>query len=267
MRTITLIVEGPVSVIGCTTKEKIYEDNANRAILIYLDGSKEQDERVMTYQKHLRANLIDTHTEKLLQEKLQNMQRILEPIKVVNPYAPIIYIPKEDFKPRRTLPLLLGFIEAITFYHQYQREQKADPQTGEIYIETTLKDIAAANQLMKEILLRKSDELTGACRNYLENIKAYLDHQGKTQFANREIRQALRVNESNQKRWTIALHNNHYLKRIKGTQNKGYQYEIVSYQEFRKLKEQIGNVLDETLETLRNAKHSPITGRKKQCYE
>ncbi|MBL1231548.1 MAG: hypothetical protein COA31_002405, partial [Flavobacteriales bacterium] len=104
MRTITLVVEGPVSVIGCTTKEKIYEDNANRAILIYLDGSKEQDDRIMTYQKNLRANLIDTHTEKQLQEKLQNMQRVLEPIKVVNPYAPIIDIPKEDFKPRRTLP-------------------------------------------------------------------------------------------------------------------------------------------------------------------
>ncbi len=35
LRTVTLIVEGPVSVIGCTTRERIYEDNANRAILIY----------------------------------------------------------------------------------------------------------------------------------------------------------------------------------------------------------------------------------------
>ena len=33
LRTITLVVEGPVSVIGCTTKERIYEDNANRSIL------------------------------------------------------------------------------------------------------------------------------------------------------------------------------------------------------------------------------------------
>lgn len=108
MRTITLIVEGPVSVIGCTTREKIYEDNANRSILIYLDGSEEQDLRIMNYQKNLRANLIDTTTEKQIQIKLENMQRVLEPIKVVNPYAPLINIPQEDFKPRRTLPLLLG---------------------------------------------------------------------------------------------------------------------------------------------------------------
>ena len=99
MRTITLIVEGPVSVIGCTTREKIYEDNANRAILIYLDGSKEQDKRIMDYQKNLRANLIDTHKEKSLQDKLQNMQCVLEPIKVVNPYAPLIDIPKKTLNP------------------------------------------------------------------------------------------------------------------------------------------------------------------------
>ena len=34
-RTITLKVEGPVCVAGCTTKESLYEDNANRSFLIY----------------------------------------------------------------------------------------------------------------------------------------------------------------------------------------------------------------------------------------
>jgi len=45
-RTIHLIVEGPVCVSGCTTQEQIYEDNANRSFLIYLDESNEQDKRV-----------------------------------------------------------------------------------------------------------------------------------------------------------------------------------------------------------------------------
>lgn len=46
LRTRTVIVEGPVCVIGSTTKETIYEDNANRSIMIHLDDSKEQDARV-----------------------------------------------------------------------------------------------------------------------------------------------------------------------------------------------------------------------------
>ncbi len=36
-RTVSLVVEGPVSVAGCTTKESLYEDNANRSFLIYID--------------------------------------------------------------------------------------------------------------------------------------------------------------------------------------------------------------------------------------
>jgi predicted transcriptional regulator len=42
-KTIHLKVYGPVCIAGCTTKESIYEDNANRCFLIYLDESDEQD--------------------------------------------------------------------------------------------------------------------------------------------------------------------------------------------------------------------------------
>lgn len=263
-KTMHLVVEGPVSVSGCTTQEQIYEDNANRSFLIYLDESKEQDNKIMEYQRKLSAGTINVEEEQQAAELLRNTQRILEPVKVINPYAELLKLPLEVFKPRRTNSHYLQFIEAVTYYHQYQREQKADEQTGEVYIQTTLEDIAQANKLLKETLLRKSDELSGACRNYLENVKAYLENENKTKFTNREIRKALRINESNQKRWTIALHNNYYIKRTKGTQSKGYDYEIVSYEEFRKLKEQVGNALDETLAQLHKLERSKTVQSKNE---
>jgi predicted transcriptional regulator len=168
-----------------------------------------------------------------------------------NPYAELLKIPKEIFKPRRTNNHYLQFIEAVTFYHQHQRELKAD-ENGEAYIETTLEDVEAANQLLKEILIRKSDELNGACRKYLEQIKAYLEIENKKTFTNREIRKKLRINHSNQKRWTINLESNYYIKREKGNKNQGYQYQITSYEEYRQLKEQINNALDESLQALKN---------------
>lgn len=249
-RSIHLVVEGPLSVAGCTTREYIYEDNANRSFLIYLDESKEQDDKVMDYQRKLSAGKIDTNKEAAIRELFRNCQRVLEPVKVVNPYAEQLKIPGEVFKPRRSNSHYLQFIEAVTFYHQFQREKKADKGTGEIYIETTLEDIAEANKLMKGILLRKSDELSGACRNYLEEIKSYLDKEGKKRFTNREIRKVLRVNESNQKRYTLSLLYNHYIKRVKGTKSKGYEYEVSSYEEYRKLQNSISNVLDESLSKL-----------------
>jgi hypothetical protein len=76
-RTITLNVEGPVSVAGCTTKESLYEDNANRSFLIHIDESKEQDEKIMRYQRKLSAGKIDLVAEAEAASLLQNCQRIL----------------------------------------------------------------------------------------------------------------------------------------------------------------------------------------------
>jgi len=170
-KTIHIKVEGPVRVAGCTTQEQVYEDNANRSFLIYIDEGKEQDERIMAYQRKRSAGTIDRVQESSIKELLQNAQRVLQPIPVRNPYAEQLQLPAGVFKPRRTNAHYLAFIEAVTFYHQYQRTERVDEDTGERYLETTIEDIAAANQLMKDVLLRKSDELTGACRNYFEKLK------------------------------------------------------------------------------------------------
>jgi hypothetical protein len=249
-RTIHLVVEGPVSVSGCTTREQIYEDNANRSFLIYLDESKEQDKRIMDYQRKLSARKINREQEEAITQLLQNCQRLLEPVAIVNPFAELLQIPEEVLKPRRSNNHYLQFIEAITFYHQHQREQKVDEETGEIFIETTLEDVAEANKLMKEVLLRKSDELSGACRNYLEAVKSYLEQENKKQFTNQEIRKALKVNPSNQKRYNLSLMSNYYIKQVRGKKGTAYNYQIVSYKEFQELRNHVANVLDENLKKL-----------------
>lgn len=250
-RTIHLVVEGPVSVAGCTTQEQIYEDNANRSFLIYLDESKEQDKRIMEYQRKLSAGKVNTEEEQKAAELLRNTQRILEPVKVINPYAELLQIPEEVLKPRRTNNHYLQFIEVITYYHQYQREQKVNQETGEIYIETTLEDIAEANKLLKEILLRKSDELTGACRNYFERLKQYLVGEQQKQFTNREISRLFRVSSTTVKRYHLDLLNSGYLKATKQKGSKAYLYEVVSYEEYLELQKQVNTVLDDSLETLK----------------
>ena len=249
-RTIHLVVEGPVSVAGCTTQEQIYEDNANRSFLIYLDESKEQDKRIMEYQRKLSAGKVDREEENQAAELMRNCQRILEPVKVINPYAELLQIPEEVLKPRRTNNHYLQFIEAVTYYHQYQREQKVNQSTGEIYIETTLEDIAEANKLLKEILLRKSDELTGACRNYFERLKQYLVGEQQKQISNREISRLFRISSSTVKRYHLDLFNSGYLKANKQKGSKAYLYEVVSYEEYLELQKHVTTVLDNTLEQL-----------------
>ena len=255
-----LVVEGPLSVSGCTTREHIYEDNANRSFLIYLDESPDQDKKIMEYQRAISAGRVDHEAEETAAELLRNCQRILEPIKIVNPYAEELTLPEEVFKPRRTNNHYLQFIEAVTFYHQWQRPQRVIEETGEVYVETTLEDIEYANELLQDILLRKSDELTGACRNYLEQVKDYLATRGEvgeeqepiTSFSNLEIRKALRVNVSNQKRYTTSLLAHYYIRKVSGKKGTRYGYEIVSIEEFESLKGQISNVLGSNLKKLKD---------------
>jgi len=253
-KTETLKVEGPVSVAGCTTKESVYEDNANRSFLLYLDESKEQDERVMEYQRNLSAGVIDMQAEQQAKTLLKNCQRILQPVTVKNPYAQLLKLPEGVFKPRRTNAHYLQFIEAITFYHQMQREQHADEQSGEVFINTTIGDIETANKLMKDVLLRKSDQLSGGCRYYFEQLKKYLAANNQSTFTNKQISWELRLPLSTVKRHNLELYNGGYLKLQEKKQReeniRANYYEVVSYEEYNALQEKITTVLDTILQRL-----------------
>lgn len=227
LRTMTLVVEGPVSVIGCTTRERIYEDNANRSILIYLDGSKEQDKRIMDYQRALKAGKIDRTQEIEKRRVLKNTQRLLEPITIKNPYAELLELPESVFKPRRTMSLFLSFVEAITFYHQKQRALVVDKPTGEIFIETTPEDIKWAFKLLKETLFRKSDELSGACRQFYEGLKGWLSVEKREKFYASDIRKNRRINPRTLQRYLKELSEYNYLQITGGNKYKtGYEYTL-----------------------------------------
>lgn len=262
-KTIHLKVHGPVCIAGCTTKESLYEDNANRCFLVQLDESQEQDERVMHYQRKISAGKINTLGEIQARQRLQHVQSVLQPITVINPYAELLQIPKEIFKPRRTNAHYLAFIEVITFYKQLQREQKVDESTGEIYIETTIEDIAEANDLLKQILLRKSDELNGATRNYFEELKAYLERTKQSSFTNTSIRNSLRIPVSSIKRYHSALQEAGLIRKIEQRNTKAYHYEVISEQEYIQLQNSIGNALDEALQMVKQQSNGSLPAQKK----
>jgi hypothetical protein len=267
-RTLHLTVKGPVSIGGCTTSEHIYEDNANRSFLIYLDESEAQDEQVMDYQRKLSAGKIDSGEQQRIRELLQNSQRLLQPISVRNPYAEQLIIPKEVFKPRRTNAHYIAFIEAITFYKQYQREHQVDQSSGEMFIETTLEDIAEANELMKSILLKKADELGYATRKYFEQLKTHLQATKQKTFINSQIRKLFREHPSRQKRFMIELQQYGLVKKIDGDKKKGFVYEVISHEEYSRLQQSINHSMDAILSSLQVAQQDskplkPATSKRK----
>ena len=206
----------------------------------------------MDYQRSLSAGKINKSKEKNTIELFKDMQLLLQEIKIINPFAEELKIPQEVFKPLRTNDHYLQFIEAVTFYHQHQREIKKDVE-GNKYIEVTLEDIKAANYLLKEILLSKSDELNGACRKFFERLKLHLKSGDTSVFYASEVRKELRLSPATLKRHLSNLTRYGLVKIVGGNRyKKGFEYEVLDESEYSDLEEKIRTALDIALEKIIN---------------
>lgn len=248
-----LEAKGPVCIVGATTKDKIYEDNSNRSYLIHVNESYKHQQDVMSYQNEIAAGLIDKTKIEEVQQLLKNSQRLLETIEIRNPFQPELMLPPVVFKPLRTNQHYIALIKSITFLHQFQLEIQEDKRGR--YIETKLDHIEWANKLCRESLLRKSDQLTGSQRTFFERLKNYLNDQGITEgdnktFYSSEVRKALKMHPQQTQRMFKALVNNGLAIEVNNTKKLGYEYELLEWSEYEKIKESI-NSMDNVLAELR----------------
>ena len=242
-----LTVEGPICVSGATTKESIYEDNANRSFLIHIDESASHTDEVMDYQRKQKAGIVNEVQQQEARQLLQNTQRLLQNVKVINPYALDLRIPDLVFKKLRTNMHYLRLIEIITLYHQQQREIKSGTNNDR-YIETNLTDIACANWLVKESLLRKSDELSGELREFFERLK--VSTKKEQSFYAKQIREKFRMNPMRVNRYLRMLEHMGYINQTGGNRKNGFEYQVKAWEEYEQLKSGI-DILDQHLDKLK----------------
>jgi hypothetical protein len=126
---------------------------------------------------------------------LRNAQRLLQPVEVLNPYAPALTFTTGRTRNRRDHEKYLTLIDAIALLHQHQREAKPLPNAPDgarKYIEVTLDDIALANELAPEVLGRSLDELPPQTRRLLGCIRELVKGRtkGNATFSRRELRNA-----------------------------------------------------------------------------
>lgn len=247
-----LTVEGPICVSGATTMESIYEDNANRSYLLHVDETPEHLGEVLQFQRKQQAGLINEVAQTGARLVLRNSQRLLKQVKVINHYATDLVIPDCVFKKLRTNMHYLRLIEIITFYHQQQRQWKKN-QSNEYYIETSLSDIEWANYLVKDTLLRKSDELSGETRQFFETLKATIrkDKPNQSTFFANEIRKAYRMHPMKLSRLLMHLEQRGLIKQVGNNRQTGHEYSITVWDDYQLLESHV-NILDRVLEKLKS---------------
>ena len=222
-----VIAYGPISSLMCTTRGTIYEDNLSRCLLVAIDESEEQTDRILAYQAKKARGERRKSVEERAASRVEHLLRVLQTHEVVNPYAGHLSLPKRAHKIRRLNELFQSFISQVTWWHQYQRSKDEQGR-----LKTTKADIAFAIELLFETIVLKVDELNGGLRQFYEALKVYVLEAGEGdmehRFTRREIRQALGVSKSQQGRYFIELLELEYLRQI-GTGNRGMHYYQVDY--------------------------------------
>ncbi|MCU7854553.1 MAG: DNA primase, partial [Candidatus Thiodiazotropha sp. (ex Lucinoma borealis)] len=167
-------VDGPVMIFSTTTAIDVDEELLNRCLVLIVNEDQAQTEAIhqwQRYQETLEGLLANQAREDILRVH-RNAQRLLRPLRVVNPYATQLTFLSDKTRTRRDHRKYLTLIRTIALLYQYQREVKQTYyRDREItYVEVTLDDITLANRLVHEVLGRSLDELPPQSRRLLTLI-------------------------------------------------------------------------------------------------
>jgi hypothetical protein len=247
----TFEVLAKLCLIACAYCEKNYEQLSLPFLCLHLNHSQTQDYNVMEYQKKCKAGLINQTEIAAVQRKLKCVIASLKSTCIINPYATLINLPEDLPHPRKTLLLLLNFIDIITFFFQYQRDTVADTETGEVLIKTHPDDIKLAFKLLKNSLFRRADELSTTARGFYCWLQKFLKEAKTNQFTALDIRKVKRLHPRTLNRYLQELTLFNYIQIVGGNKyREGYRYKITNFDEDNSLNNSIETALKATLELI-----------------
>lgn len=231
-------VEGPVMLFLTTTAVDIDEELLNRCVVLSVNESREQTRRIHCHQRQARtlAGLIASNERSKIIATHQHAQRLLKPLRVVNPFAEQLTFLDTQTRTRRDHQKYLALIDAIALLHQHQRplrQVEANGQTIE-YIEATLEDITAAHALAHEVLGRSLDELPPQTRRLLHLVcemvrtscKAQQIERQAFRFSRRQVREYTGWGNTQLKVHLGRLEDLEYLLVYGGGRGRVIQYEL-----------------------------------------
>ena len=232
-------VEGPVALMMTTTAIDLDEELKNRCLVLSVNETRAQTAAIHQRQRFEETleGLLASQTRAAIIARHQNAQRLLRPLRIVNPYAEQLTFLDDKTQHRRDHKKYLGLIRTIALLHQHQRAVKnAVRPDGEAveYIEVTLDDIAAANALAHDVLGRTLDELPPQTRALLtiihEMVRGACEkadiRQSDYRFTRRDIREASGWGHTQLRVHLSRLQELEYLIPHRGTRGSRFVYEL-----------------------------------------
>lgn len=246
-------VVAKLCLIACAYSDKNFSETSLPFLCINLNHTEQQDMLVMEYQKKCKSGLIKTEAIEQTQQQLKNAIATLQPVNIINPFATLINLPEAITYPRKSLLLLLNFIDIITYFFQYQRQQQIDESTGEIFVKTHPNDIELAFKLLKNSLFRKADELSTNARGFYNWLTQFLVEAKSNKFTALDIRKTKQIHPRTLNNYLNELKLFNYIEITGGNKHReGFIYKLTNLGNQTDIQTNIEQSLQATLKSVWN---------------
>jgi DNA-binding transcriptional ArsR family regulator len=188
---------GPIAYAESTTATELFEEDANRCLILASDEGPEQTRRVLRAHGQRSAGEISQADQEARRDELRALHLLLEPQRVVVPFAPAMaeLFPCERVEARRAFGHLETLIQTLALLSQYQRP--CDSQNRVIALPG---DHAFARQLLEPIFARSlGARESGALQTFVARLQRLSGEYTAEQLARhlklseRTIREHLKV--------------------------------------------------------------------------
>ncbi len=234
---------GPISLFTSTTHEELIDDETRtRFLILPVDESREQTQRVMKSMtaRNTEKGILGDGERNMIRKKYQVIQKVLKslPVAVPEEWAPKIEFNADKVSNKRKFEGYFSVVNSIALHRQYQKEKKIsrDPVSGKeiemIFVEK--KDIELANSVMENLFAQSQGELNPVNQNMLGGIETYCKEKSKdtglplheVPFTRREVREFLHWEHVPCRRAFEKLFEMEYIERSYGHERARHYYRL-----------------------------------------
>jgi hypothetical protein len=222
MRNVVHEKEGPTVVVQTTTRIHLHHENETRVFPIFIDESSAQTERIVqSILQEAEEGGVGAEEREEIVGVWHDAIRLLEPARVIVPYARRIRVPNSQVRIRRDVTRLLDVVRVIAWLHQHSRTRD---QRGRII--ATEEDFRTALALVQEPLMKSWQALSPAEEKVMEAIRSLPEEKRQMGFKRSDLAvegaQPRTVQEA-----LSSLASTGYLERDGRRGSQGYSYTLV----------------------------------------
>jgi hypothetical protein len=168
IETVLIEQDGPIAYIESTTLAKVFDEDANRCLMLHTDEQPQQTRRIVQKLAAAYSGATgETSTDRLIQRH-HALQRMLERLPVVIPYAERLgeLFTSDRVEVRRAFPQLMSMVHAVTLLYQRQRQQDSNGQ-----LVATADDYQLARHLLSKPFSRLlGDKVSDPARRFFDRL-------------------------------------------------------------------------------------------------